>query len=415
MKKIIIFTLLLIAFGFRIFLSINSKHGDMYNNWDWGEGAVIHGLSVFYDLPKEAWNHSRPNQPPGSIYLHAASYWASTSIGYLIWHPGITTKIVPSRYIWWWEVSGPLIFLKLPSILADFVIAWTLIQFGLLWRRPNTALFVAIIYLFNPALWYNSGFWGQTDSIVAALGLLSILFLIQKKLILSPVFLGLSLITKASWAPIVPLYLFYWWKYYQKDWPKLAFGPLTFFLVTLPFHPRLDLPFWFTKLYLTRIISGESSWITVIAFNFWNLFFPNTYTPVDVPILGIPAIYIAWTIVLIFIFYIFKNFFIKPSSKNLVYSGMLIFFVVFLFAPKMLQRYFYPVFPFLSLTLIFTKMKIYWFIYGLVSFCYLINMYYQWWAPGNPAWQAMYTPIFMSLISIIYLSAFARLYVKKAI
>lgn len=414
MKKFFLVILFVLAFIMRIFLSFNSKHGDMYNNWDWGEGAVIHGLSVFYDLPKESWNHSRPNQPPGSIYLHAASYWISTTVGYLIWHPGITTKILPSRYIWWWEVSGPLISLKLPSIIADFIIIWVLYQFGKLWKRPGIGLFVGLIYLYNPALWYNSGFWGQTDSVVASLSLISLLFLFQKKLVLSPIFLGLSLITKASWAPMVPLYFIYWWKNYRSDWWKLFIAPFTFYYVTIPFHPHWDLPIWFTKLYLTRIISGESSWITVIAFNFWNLFFPNTYTPVGVPVLGIPAIYISWGIVLFFLFFIIR-FFLKDSSpKKFVYSAILVFFVVFLFAPKMLQRYFYPVFPVLSLALVYLKRKIYWFLYGVVSFCYLINMYYQWWAPGNEVWQKYYNLNFMHLISIIYLMAFAYLYVKKA-
>jgi dolichyl-phosphate-mannose-protein mannosyltransferase len=415
MKKIFLIILFTLAFVMRIFLSFNSKHGDMYNNWDWGQGAVVHGLAVFYDLPKEDWAHSRPNQPPGSIYLQTASYWVSTTIGYFIWHPGITTKILPSHYIWWWEVSGPLICLKLPSILADFVIVWALIQFGQLWHRPKTALLVALVYLFNPALWYNSSFWGQTDSVVAAFSLLSLLFLFRKQLFLSPVFLGLSLITKASWAPMVPFYLYFWWKNYQSDWPKFFIAPLTFYLLALPFHPHLDLLFWFTRLYLTRIVSGETSWITVIAFNFWNLFFPNINTPVTVPILGIPALYIAWALVLAFLVFIFANFLSQTTSKKLTCSLMLVFFVVFLFAPKMLQRYFYPVFPLLSIVLIYTKRKTSWFVYGLVSFCYLINMYYQWWAPGNLAWEQLYTPLFTKLISIIYLSSFSYLYVKKNI
>lgn len=414
-SRFFFFTLFFLAFVLRIFLSFNSKHGDMYNNWDWGQGAWTYGLSQVYDVPQHAWPHSWPNQPPGSLYLHAVSYWLSTSVGYVIWHPGITVKILPSHFIWWWEVSGPLISLKLPSIFADFAIAWVILRFGKLWHRPKTAALVALIYLFNPALWYNSAFWGQTDSVVAALSLLSLVFLLEGRLILSPIFLGLSLITKASWIPIVPLYLFYWWKNYRSDWPKIFLAPAVFFLLALPFHPHLDLPVWFTQVYLTRIISGESSWITVIAFNFWNLFFPSSYTPVTTPIFGIPAIYIAWTIVAVFLALILKYYSRKPSREKFIYACMLLFFVIFLFAPKMLQRYLYPVFPLLSVVLIFTRRKIYWLIYGLISFCYLANMYYLWWAPGNPALENFYTPAFTKGISIIYLAAFTYLYVKKAV
>ncbi len=413
MKKALLVLVIFTALAFRIFLSFNSKQGDMYNNLDWGQGMWTYGAAHIYDVPQHNWPHSWPNQPPGSLYLQAASSWLAGTIGYLIWHPGITFKILPSRFIWWWDVSGPLILIKLPSILADFVIAWVIYRFGVLWHRPRIALWVAFIYLFNPALWYNSAFWGQTDSLVAAFGLLSVLFLLEGRLFLSPLFLGLSFITKGSWLPIVPLYLFYWWKNYRPAWPKLLIVPAVFYLLALPFHPHLDLPFWFTRLYLTRILPGETAWITVIAFNFWNLFFPASLTPVTTPILGLPALYWAWSAVAVFLVLILRYLWQDSAPHRFVYAVMLLFFAVFLFAPKMLQRYFYPVFPLLSLVLIFSRRKLYWFIYGLVSFCYLANLYYQWWAPGILALERLYTPLFIKTISIIYLASFSAFYVQK--
>ncbi len=84
MKRWLTVTALVLLLIFRLWLATQSKHGDMYNNQDWGKGAITYGLSVFYELPKEAWTHSRPNQPPGSILLHAASYLLDTNINQLI-------------------------------------------------------------------------------------------------------------------------------------------------------------------------------------------------------------------------------------------------------------------------------------------------------------------------------------------
>ena len=108
----------------------------------------------------------------------------------------ISLPIFPSKLVWWWEQSGELIAIKLPSILADFAIAAALV-------RLTKKGWIGWLYLGNPALWYNSGFWGQTDSVVAAFAIWSLVWLSKSRLLLSTIFLGLSLATKASWLPLV--------------------------------------------------------------------------------------------------------------------------------------------------------------------------------------------------------------------
>ena len=170
MRSVFLIVLFLILmFGFRIFLAVNAKHGDMYNSLDWGYGAAKYGLTQFYDLPQQSWPHSRPNQPPGSIYLHLASVEFSMRVEKLIDWFNSHVPLFPSKLVWWWDWNGELVAIKLPPIIADFAIFAAILTLGKMVKRYKISLIVAFVYLVNPALWYSSAFWGHTDAVVAAL------------------------------------------------------------------------------------------------------------------------------------------------------------------------------------------------------------------------------------------------------
>jgi hypothetical protein len=223
----------------------------------------------------------------------------------------------------------------------------------------------------------------------------------------------MSLITKASSAPLLPIYGLYWLKKHPRKLPQLLIIPAVMLLFAFPFHPHLDLVSWLVQLYMSRILPGESNFITVIAFNFWNLVFGPHFLPANTPFLGVPANLIGWTIVGVILIVNLKKLWLKTDPENFLYVSTLLFFPVFLFAPKMLQRYLFPVFPLLSASMVLTQKKSNWFILGIISVCYIINLYYQWWAPGISLFISVYTPVFTQMISLIYLSAFITLHVKK--
>lgn len=58
------------------------------------------------------------------------------------------------------------VLLKLPPLFADVLTAWLLA--GSAWVQPRLALAVAAVYLFHPAVFYVSVFWGQMDSVYTA-------------------------------------------------------------------------------------------------------------------------------------------------------------------------------------------------------------------------------------------------------
>jgi hypothetical protein len=406
-KKILVFFFLFLCFFWRIWLAQNAKHGDMYNNLSWGQGAAQYGLSGLYELPQKYWSHSRPNQPPGSILIHLYSIYLSTSVSKIISYANTNIQIFPSKLVWWWEQNGDLISIKFPSILADFLIVAALLHISRTFRRAKTGIAVSIIYLIHPAFWYNSSFWGQTDPIIAGLSLTSIAFLFSGQPLLSTCFLGLSLTTKASWAPFVPLYLLYFFIKYTKRWFYLVAAPLVALAISLPFHPSLDLPFWLTNLFLTRILPGEYGSLSVNAFNFWHLIFGQALIPEATHFLAVPANIIGTIIVsttlLICLIKLYKN----PTPKAFLYLSSLIFYSTFLFASRMHERYLYPFFPLLAALIVIKPGRILWFIFLCAPFIYLCNLYYQWWAPGIPALVSLFTPAFTKSLSFAYLLVFA--------
>lgn len=274
----------------------------------------------------------------------------------------------------------------------------------------KAGLIAAVLYILNPAMWYNSSFWGQTDPIVAALAMWSVVFLLQKRLVLSPIFLGLSLITKASWAPLVPFYVLYYFRTNRK-WLGLIFAPLIMLVLSWPFHPAWDLPIWLFELYSQRILTGETANITVLAFNFWNLVFKPFGVPHTIVVWGLPANIWGWGIVGVLLLPLIWKLIKNPTPKNFLWTGSLLFFTVFMFAPKMLHRYLYPAFPLLVASWAISQKKL---LLGLIilviSACYLINIYYLWWAPGNLWLMSWYTEPFTKIISGIYLVMFALLW-----
>ncbi|MDP1743369.1 MAG: hypothetical protein Q8L51_01125 [Candidatus Amesbacteria bacterium] len=397
-RNISLTLLLLFLFVFRFYLAFHAKHGDMYNNISWGRMAYkLESLAGYYELPKEVWSHSRPNQPPGSILLHLASENIFNSISQMIKWSNDKIQTFPSKLVWFWQDHGELISIKIFSILADFAIAF------LLFRASGKGM--ALIYLISPPMWYNSSYWGQTDPVVAALSLWSLYLLIKGRLASSTILLGLSLITKASWAPLTLFYLIYFCKIFPKKIYNLVFVPVVAILIALPFHPQTNIIFWLYDLFVTRILPGETALATVGAFNLhhliWGQMVNHWFSGVLALIILVPLI-----------IYSSINLVRKTKPINLVYWSAILFWAFFLFNTKMHERYLYPVIPLLSFLLVLKPTIKLLVIYALISLVFLFNMYYMWYAPTIPWLIGLYTPgvlNFVSLANIILFLAFFKL------
>ena len=408
-KLILVF---LSAFILRIFLFSSAYHGDLNNNISWGKSAVERGLPDFYE--GKSWAYSAPNQPPLSILSFATAAKVWTVVDENIWWLNTNFRIFPSSSIWFWEDKGMTLLVKLPPILADLAIAWLIYTYFRDKKKKNLGLMLSAVWLFNPITWYNSAIWGQTDSVVNFIGMVAVLALLKRRLILFSLFFTLSLLFKGSLAMFIPVVAIVAikQKYEIIEWLKaLVASVITVVVVSVWFHPKIDLFVWLANLYKDRILPGEIGFLTANAFNFWWLVDPGRILDSTI-YFGLPARFWGIAITLGAIVFILAWLWKKINDKKVFFSLVLVTLLTFLFMTRIHERYMYPLFPYATLLLgLFSGMVI---PYIILSLTYLLNMYHLFWAPipvltvlyENTAFAQMITII--NLIVLVYFFRAAR-------
>ncbi len=408
-KLILVF---LSAFILRIFLFSSAYHGDLNNNISWGKSAVERGLPDFYE--GKSWAYSAPNQPPLSILSFATAAKVWTVVDENIWWLNTNFRIFPSSSIWFWEDKGMTLLVKLPPILADLAIAWLIYTYFRDKKKKNLGLMLSAVWLFNPITWYNSAIWGQTDSVVNFIGMVAVLALLKRRFILFSLFFTLSLLFKGSLAMFIPVVAIVAikQKYEIIEWLKaLGASVITVVVVSVWFHPKIDLFVWLANLYKDRILPGEIGFLTANAFNFWWLVDPGRILDSTI-YFGLPARFWGIAITLGAIVFILAWLWKKINDKKVFFSLVLVTLLTFLFMTRIHERYMYPLFPYATLLLgLFSGMVI---PYIILSLTYLLNMYHLFWAPipvltvlyENTAFAQMITII--NLIVLVYFFRAAR-------
>jgi len=410
---LIIFSL---AFILRISLLFVAYHGDLNNNISWGTMASEKGLNGFYE--GKTFSYSSPNQPPLTILMFVGLRVIWQTIENVSWFLNNNLKIFPSQFIWFWEQKGMILLVKLPSIIADLGIGYLIYRYFSDRKKYKIGLKLAVIWLFNPITWYNSAIWGQTDSIVNLLGLLSVLYLLKKNLKISLLFLALCLLFKSSLAIFVPIILFvaFLQRYPIREWlTSSAYCLITIALISICFHPQFDLPIWLFNLYKGRILSGEIGSLTANAFNFWWLVDPGKTLDSKI-FFGIPAynwglIIVILSITSVLLFLKQKTRFVESrlaNDKRLFMSFALLSLISFLFMTRIHERYLYPFFPYA--TLLVGLIPGFIIPYIILSMTHLLNLYHLFWAPSIPWLEKLYVNSqFQNGISLVNLLVFAWL------
>jgi Gpi18-like mannosyltransferase len=243
------------------------------------------------------------------------------------------------------------------------------------------ALLGSALFLFNPAVWYNSSVWGQYDSVINFFVLLAFYFLFQKKLVRAVLALFLSIYIKASLLIFVPVFLVVALKqkYKVKKYIlSVAFSLLLISIVTYPFS-RGE-PFgWLYYLYKDKIFKNQLQVITANAFNIWAGLTgineqPHTLT------LG-PLTYQVWGIILYVTSYIPVLYLVIKDKRptNVFWALAIVAFSSFSLLTNMHERYLYPIFPVFSIIAVANPGLLP--VYAFISVLNLINMYHIWWYP----------------------------------
>jgi Gpi18-like mannosyltransferase len=108
--------------------------------------------------------------------------------------------------------AGLTMLVKSPHIVADLLLAWLLARlvagagsWGPRYRDPGWGRLAALLYLFNPAVLWGSGYWGQPDAIHSLLAVASVALLARGALTGSGALLAAGGLMKPLAAPLVAL------------------------------------------------------------------------------------------------------------------------------------------------------------------------------------------------------------------
>lgn len=371
-KNLIIYYLIIAGFLLRlIFASFPGFHVDTDTFFAWAVRAFDVGLAQFYS--KDIWT----NYTPGMIYL--------------FYFLGLIREL--------FSISDSFFYfvLKLPSIISDLGLAFLIYKVLEKAVSKKMAMYGMAFCLFNPVLIFNASIWGAFDGFMTLFLFASIYYLAHKKLILSSIFFGISVLVKPQAIAIGPVFLF--WLIYtfnQKtivnNFLKLSLpGILTVFLLSLPFFPS-DPLFGFMNLFIQMAQDYKGN--SLFAYNLWGTF---GFWIDDSTLLG-PLSYRAWGILLMGAFWIY--FFILFYKKRIsdVYTLATLGFLAFFFLPtRVHERYLFSAIPFLILISVYLKNRVLILSTVALSLLHTINLYYVY---------IYYNEFYLQLPKVLYVPGF---------
>jgi Gpi18-like mannosyltransferase len=125
------------------------------------------------------------------LYLFGGTIWVGEKFG---WDSATSPD----------ESKFATLVIQLLSALADLLTA-ALLAWAMWGRSRKLGLLIAALYVFNPAVWYVSAVWGQTDSIYTLLLLGCVLALERKRVLAAWALYALALGTKLQAIALLPL------------------------------------------------------------------------------------------------------------------------------------------------------------------------------------------------------------------
>jgi Gpi18-like mannosyltransferase len=380
--KLTITKILILGLVLRIILAFMMWHPDMNNHVDWGIRFFEYGPQNFYAPQSNVWSYTWPNQPPGTILMFAGvrKIFEATFTGLMFVNTSIPA--FPSGIITFFEGTLYQAMLKLPAILSDLAIAYLIYKIFVDLKKPALGKLGAIFFLFNPAIWYNSGIWGQTDSIVNMLCLAALYFLMKRNITLAALLLATSLYTKISLAIFVPLFIIIAirQKYRLQDYVGAILLPIILFsTITILFSGSKNPIIWLYEIYTKKVLTNQLQVITANSFNIWTTIATINERPHSLPFMGLT--FQLWGNILFAIAYIplLVMLWKKQDWMRVAWVFSLTAFASWMLMTNMHERYLYPLFPFFTILAIEYK-NLRW-IYWTVSGLNLLNLYNFWFTP----------------------------------
>lgn len=397
-----IYILVIITFVIRILIStLPSFEYDMSAYRSWSARLVELGPSQFYS------SEFFTNNPLGGLYI----FW---SVGFL------KTIFLPDLSFFSKDFD---LLLKLPTNIFDILTG--IIVYLLVKRKMSERWAISgyLLYVFNPALIFNSSIWGQYDGISTLFIILAIYAKIVKKIPeLSVLAFATAWVIKPQaifFTPVLILFFLITEKPIRKVTSILTFL-FTLILIYFPFFPTNPIS---GLIYVNKNSATLFNCTTCFAFNFWGIF-GNWQNDLQTFIM-IPYVY--WGMIFLFVILLpilfFKPFRLRFKPPYFYFTAAISIMAFFMLSTRMHERYLFPFFPFLLLAAIMLRSKILIGFYIFMSGLHLLNLYlpYAYYnnlakitnLPVNNLINNFSSLSFISFLSFILLFIYYLIYVKR--
>jgi dolichyl-phosphate-mannose-protein mannosyltransferase len=305
--------------------------------------------------PRDIYNPGLPvdSYPPGSLYL----LWLSGWLGRVL-RPSAT---------------GFRVLVESPPVVASMLLGLTMLFAARRERSGWRAFAIMSMFAFNPALVFDTVVWGQSDSVVALAMLAAAILILSKRWRLGWIAAAIALLVKPQAIAIVPpLGL---WTLINAGFAETvicgAISGATMLVGVLPFivgHP----PNWIIEVY--RTLGNRFTDASVGAFNLHALL-GGLETPDSVKValvsyyaLGMSAIAGSFVIVA---FLVWR----ARSANTVMLATFIAMLALFVFAPRMHERYTY--YPLVFLAPLALESRVLTASYAVLTATSFFNLYFM--------------------------------------
>ena len=293
----------------------------------WGSRLLSTGPVAFYDV-------GFCDYPPGYLPILALQSAVTQLFGFVYSEP-----------------EG-LLVLKLPAILCDLATCVLLFRIAdKALSSPKWGLAAAALYALCPAVLADGAAWGQIDSVLTLLMVLSLYKMIQRKMLPASVFFCIGVLIKPQALMFGPMLLLSFLHEIYDDkaagWKRLgicfAVCAGIFALVALPFNGARN-PSWLLEKYFSTMSSYP--YATVNAMNLFALLGGNwadqsmLVGPFSAQVLG--SAFIGISIVYAMFLYLYPMLRGRGDRRTLLISALVLLSGVFSFGVRMHERYLFP-------------------------------------------------------------------------
>lgn len=354
------------------------QNGDLLRYADWGRVAFLKGFDQTYNKSAITFGGDANNQPPGSLYPISLAYNGHLKAANLL-HKLHSQSQEKNNLT---NLAVLYFFMRLPSLITEIVLVSILFLFIKRQKGSYPGLAASLLYL-NPVLIYNSTFWGQMDSLNNLFFISALMLLSSGKIISSSVCLTLSLMTKLSVLPLLPLFVVQFFKSKPRYKQLITSVVLSLGIIYALILPISKQPvIWFIQ-FIKLASGGELQNITSEAYNLWYAIFSfpllTKINPLESALFfNISLSTFGYLLYLIFagplLYKMLRGKKDSPEKTFLLFAALAL--ISFLFLPKMHERYLYPFFPLLAISLGFSKRWLWYFI--SISIVHFLNLFISW-------------------------------------